>query len=96
MATNQDPEAAARTITTALVEGLRINDRVLNDKCSSALCAFGVRVTSWLIQFAESNRTGDKHRDRLLHTISRIREGAQTAGNIVASVVEALSGLFTY
>ena len=63
----------AVTVIDALIDGLRISDRSLNDKCLAALRSVGGRVVPLLQAVANDQSTRTPHRRRLINAIELIK-----------------------
>ena len=78
------------TVFDALIDGLRISNQKLNDKCLAALRSIGKRVVPNLQAAAADQATQDPHRRRLLVAIEMIENGLHFDGRVGFHVIEAL------
>lgn len=83
-------EGLKTAIFAALIDGLRIKDKSLNEKCSSALLATGKGAVPYLTRAADDRRTKAAHRQRLCATIARIEKNEQPDKGEVECLMEAL------
>ena len=84
----------AVTVIHALIDGLRISDQNLNDKCLTALRSVGGRVVPFLRAVANEQSTKVPHRRRLINAIELIKRAdaidACVSVHVVAALFEAL------
>ena len=82
------------TVIHALIDGLRISDQNLNDKCLTALRSVGGRVVPFLRAVVNEQSTKAPHRRRLINAIELIKRGdaidACVSVHVVAALFEAL------
>ena len=77
-------------IVDALIDGFRITDPQLHDRCRPALCAIGGRVLPRLNEVAEDPSTTAWHRSRLRKIIDRIPPQEGLAANVAQLITKAL------
>lgn len=80
----------AETVLNALIDGLRVNDRQLNEHCELALRAIGQRVIPALTVAANA-ATKSAHRRRLLAAIELVEDSDAQPSDIGRCVWRALS-----
>lgn len=90
MSASGEEENGVVAVMEAVIDGLRVADKRLNDKCNLALRAVGDRVIPWLAGVANDESTGSGHRLRLLAAIDQIEVYRGTNGKVGALVLAAL------
>jgi hypothetical protein len=90
MTTEQTSCTAPDAIIDALLEGLRLADRSLNEKCFAALGDIGRPAIPAVMRILEYGRNLGPHRNRLLGVIRHIQTGMQSAAGVSQSVLCAL------
>ena len=79
----------AEIVLDALIDGLRITDRLLNEACGRALHALGPRVTTALSTAAQDARR-PSHRRRIIAIIEMIEDLGQLDAHVGNCVWKAL------
>lgn len=77
-------------VAQALIDGLRITDVQLNQKCRQALRSIGSCVIPWLVASVNDQSIGETHRQRLLATLDGIDESEGMNSRVGAHALEAL------
>jgi len=79
----------AEIIVDALIDGLRLSDLALNDKCVLALRATGPRILP-VLSVAANDATSAAHRRRIIDAIEQIEDMGQLDEHIGKCVWRAL------
>jgi hypothetical protein len=90
LTTDQTHCTAADAIIDALLEGLRLADRSLNDKCTAALADIGKPAFPALMRILEHGQNREPHRNRLLAVARRISNGTRSGVGVAQNIVVAL------